>query len=167
MSKDFNFRVRAATTDDLLGIADAHQASILEIGAAFYYADDIQLWGRKWNPAEYPEAMDNHGEVFFIADTAAQPGHGLGFSSYRHEDGLHRLQALYVRGSAKNLLKSVERHAKAAGARELHVEASLSGEAFYRANGFTELNRHNKPIGGTESVMMAAIMMVKPLIHHG
>jgi putative acetyltransferase len=168
MTKEFNVQVRRAEDHDFPAIADAHQASILELGGAYYDPQAMQFWGRKRDPDGYRDARDQHGEIFFVAEQAERPGYLLGFSSYRYEENRHRLQGFYVRGTASRqgvgtrLLATVEDHAKAAGADELHVEASLPGEKFYLARGFRELSRHAKPVKGTDS-SMTALTMVKLL----
>ena len=95
----------------------------------------------------YLRAMDA-GEVFFIA-TGTIDGERLvlGFASdYLIDGGRHGTSA-YVRGTAarcgigSQLLVLAQAHAVANGATEIHVEASLAGVEFYRANGFVETGR--------------------------
>ena len=158
--------IRPALEDDLAALESAHRASILEIAPAYYPPEVIAWWGQKRGVDGYRRAMREDGETYFIAEEADRPGHVLGFSSHRELDGLHRLQGFYVRGSAarcgvgSKLLTAVEDFARARGARELHVEGTLSGEDFYRARGFAELSRGHHQSG---PVSIAVINMVKPL----
>lgn len=168
MTKELSYRIRLAIDADMPLIADVHQASINEIGHGFYSDDAMRFWGRKRDPEGYRKARDHEHEVYYVAEPTQQTGLIYGFSSYKFEGGKHRLQGMYVRGTAarngvgRALLKIVERHALGAGATELHVEASLPGETFYIVNGFRELSRHDKPVVDTNS-FMTAIVMVKSI----
>lgn len=161
---DNSFIIRRATPEDLPALAEAHRASILEIGPDFYSPEVMAVWGRERNVDGYREAMNVHGETYFIAEPEDHTGYVLGFSSHRLKEDRHCLEAFYVRGTAarrgigSQLLAVVEDFARASGAKTLHVEASLSGEAFYLAKGFTEQSRHARPMG---DVTAEAIMMKK------
>lgn len=169
MDEELHIIIRTALDADMQAIADAHRASILEIGPLYYPEDVVQDWGRPRDAARYRESRDVHGEVFFVAETVPpHPGYVHGFAGYRFENEKHALQALYVRGTsarrgiARGLLHAVEEHAKKAGATELHTEASLSGEVFYIASGFRELSRHSR-VFSAGGVSAEAIMMMKLL----
>jgi len=170
MSEEFSFRVRLATDADMQAIAEAHRASILEIASTYYENDEaFRYWSRERDSDSYRVSRDQHGEVFFVAEPVpSQTGYVYGFSSYRFENEQHRLQGFYVRGTAARrgigtcLLDVVEHHACAQGAEELHLEASLSGEAFYKAAGFIELSRKPRPFVDSGQ-KMESIMMVKPI----
>ena len=167
MTTEFNYEVRPAVDEDMPLIAEAHHASINELGHGFYNEDAMRFWERKRSPDGYRKARDQDGEVFFVATPIKQTNYVYGFSSYKLEEGKHRLQALYVRGIAAHkgvgraLLLTIEKHARAAGATELHVEASLTAENFYIAHGFREVGRNHKPVPDTNSLMTAIIMIKK------
>lgn len=84
------------------------------------------------------------GELLFVAVSDDTPSRVLGFSGYRVEDGRHRT-AIYVRGDAARigvgtaLFAAAETAARAHGATEIHVDASLAAVEFYQAQGFEQL----------------------------
>ena len=86
--------------------------------------------------------------MFFIAtghidDTAVV----LGFASDYPIEGTRYGTSVYVRGAAarrgigSRLLALAEAEAVSRGATSLHIDASLAGVEFYRANGFIEVGR--------------------------
>ena len=137
-------RFRRAGPEDADGIADAHRDSINSLGPAFYTPDVVDAWGAGLTPDVYERAMEG-GEAFFIA-TGYVDGKPavLGFSTHRVDDEQDGT-SVYVRGSAARrgigtaLLRLAEAHAIAHGATSIHIQASLAGVEFYKANGFEEL----------------------------
>jgi GNAT superfamily N-acetyltransferase len=137
---------RVATAADAGAIADAHRDSIRTLGSAFYAADAIADWQDAVTGDLYLQAMDR-GEVFFVTCAAGQPARVLGFSSDYPIGGTLHGTSVYVRGSAARrgigsaLLRRAEGLALERGATDVQIEASLSGLAFYAANGFAEVGR--------------------------
>jgi pseudouridine-5'-phosphate glycosidase len=134
--------VRRAVPADAAAIAEAHRDAIQTIGARFYSADVVADCAAGVGPDLYVRAM-TAGEAFFIATERSHEREVvLGFASHRIDAGEHRT-AVYVRGSASRrgvgsaLFLLAEAHARAAGARDLHVAASLAAVEFYRRSGFT------------------------------
>lgn len=139
--------IRPALPSDADEIALAHRDSIRSIGPSFYPPDVVDAWEEGLTGDVYRKAMDG-GETFFIA-TGRVDGRAmvLGFASdYRIEGSTHGASA-YVRGLAarrgigSSLLQLAEQRAIATGATSVHVDASLAGVEFYRANGFAETGR--------------------------
>jgi putative acetyltransferase len=70
----------------------------------------------------------------------------FGFSTHRVDDEQDGA-SVYLRGAASRrgigtaLLRMVEAHAIAHGATRIHIQASLAGYEFYRANAFEEQGR--------------------------
>jgi putative acetyltransferase len=134
---------RRADRCDADSIALAHRDAIRSIGPQFYPPNVVDDWSEGLTGDLYVRAMDA-GEVFFIA-TGTVDGRQvvLGFASDYLIDGVKHGTSVYVRGSAtrrgigSQLLALAEDHAVAHGAAEIHVEASLAGVEFYRANGFS------------------------------
>lgn len=163
----FNFHVRRATYDDLPALAEAHVASIREIGPAFYPQDVMDIWGKDRDIQKYREDMERMGGVYFIAEEKSNPGYILGFSVYAYREEKHGLQALYVRGTearkgiGRALADAVQNFAKDKSAKELHLEASLSAEEFYKSYGFIEISRCSHVLNDKNSVSMDAILMKK------
>jgi GNAT superfamily N-acetyltransferase len=139
-------QTRRAHPKDAEAIALAHLDSIRSIGPAFYPPDVVEAWGLGLTPDIYVNAMEG-GEAFFIA-TGHIDGEPavLGFSTYRIDDAQDSA-SVYVRGEPARrgigtaLLRLAEEHAVAQGATSVHIQASLAGVEFYRANGFDEIGR--------------------------
>lgn len=140
------FQTRRAYPRDAEAIAVAHLDSIRSIGRAFYPPEVVEAWSSGLTPEIYVKAMEG-GEAFFIA-TGYIDGNPvvLGFSTHRVDDAQDGT-SVYVRGEAARqgigtaLLRLAEEHALAQGAASIHIQASLAGVEFYRANGFEEIGR--------------------------
>jgi GNAT superfamily N-acetyltransferase len=164
--RQIEFEVRQATPADANDIAAAHADSIHSIGALFYSADVVDDWSARVTGDFYLRAMTGGG-VFFIA-VAPQSGttEVFGFSSHNIVEGKHRT-AVYVRGYASRrgigsaLFRMAEAAAVAAGASSIHVDASLSGVDFYRANGFDEIGRGDHRLRSGR--LMPCVFMQKKL----
>lgn len=137
---------RRADPADAEDIAAAHTDSIRSIGPAFYPPDIVEAWGARLTPDIYVKAMEG-GEVFFIATGEIDDKPAvLGFATHRVDDERDGT-SVYVRGCVARrgvgtaLLRLAEQHAIAHGATSIHIQASLAGAEFYKANGFEELGR--------------------------
>jgi GNAT superfamily N-acetyltransferase len=116
------------------------------LGPVHYPADIVEAWAEGLTADVYVNAM-RAGEAFFIA-TGLLAGSAvvLGFSTHRIDDDQDGA-SVYVRGAAARqgigsaLLRLAEEHARANGAKRIHLQASLAGVEFYRANGFAALGR--------------------------
>ena len=147
MTSTAELQTRLADPSDADAIAVAHRDSIRSIGPAFYPPNVVDNWEDGLTGAVYTEAMES-GEVFFIAtgEIDGKPA-VLGFASDYHIAGSQHGTSVYVRGAMARrgigsaLFRLAEAHAVADGAASIHVEASLAGVEFYRANGFVELER--------------------------
>jgi putative acetyltransferase len=146
MSLD-DVQTRRARASDADALAAAHRDSIRTLGPAFYPPNVVDDWEEGVAADLYLGAMDR-GEVFFIAtgridDRAVV----LGFASDYPIEGARFGTSVYVRGVVARcgigsaLLALAEADAVSRGATSFHVEASLAGVEFYRANGFTEVSR--------------------------
>lgn len=141
------FEVRPAHASDAEGITVAHLHSIRTLGPGFYPPSVVDDWADGLTADAYLKAMAC-GEIFFIA-VAKTPGEPavLGFSSDYRREGTQHGTSVYVRGDVARqgigtaLLKRAEVEAIARGASSVHVEASLAGVEFYKANGFVEVSR--------------------------
>ncbi len=166
-----DIETRRAEPSDAAAIAAAHRDSIRSLGPEFYPLHVVRDWEEGLTPAVYLGAMER-GEVFFIA-TGTIDGKPvvLGFASdYRIEGSTHGT-SVYVRGLAARrgigsaLLGLAEAHAVASAATGIHIEASIACVVFYRANGYSELDRgetrlmSGKPIG---CVFMQKILAAGP-----
>jgi GNAT superfamily N-acetyltransferase len=141
------FGTRRAEPSDAEGIAIAHRDSIRSIGPRFYPDQVVEEWADNLTGDLYVQAMAG-GEVFFIA--VAQAGGAnviLGFASDYRRQGSRHGTSVYVTGASVRLgigsalLRLAEAEAISKGATSVHVESSLAGVEFYKANGFVEVGR--------------------------
>jgi GNAT superfamily N-acetyltransferase len=159
---------RRAQPADVDAIALAHLDSIRSIGPRFYPPSVVDDWQEGVSGALYLKAMEG-GEVFFIA-TGEIDGQELvlGFASDYRLEGSRHGTSVYVRGLAARqgigamLLALAESHAREAGATSIHIDASLAGLEFYRANGFAETGRGE--ICLTTGKLIACVFMRKDLV---
>jgi putative acetyltransferase len=166
--EDRGLETRRANRSDAGNIALAHRDSIRSIGPGFYPPNVVDDWSEGLTGDLYLRAMDT-GEIFFIA-TGTVDGTQvvLGFASDYRIDGAKHGTSVYVRGSAarrgigSRLLALAEGHAVANGAAEIHVEASLAGVEFYRANGFSETGTGETRL--TSGRPIACVFMRKSLV---
>ena len=142
-----DLETRVAQPADAEGIALAHRDSIQSIGPEFYPPNVVNDWQEGLTGDVYLRAMEG-GEVFFIA-TGKVDGEPLilGFSCDYCIEGSKHGTSVYVRGIAARrgigsaLFEMAQASAVSRGASSLHIEASLAGVDFYRANGMTEIGR--------------------------
>ncbi len=159
-------QTRRAHPDDAEAIALAHLDSIRSIGPAFYPPDVVDAWASGLTPDIYVKAMEG-GEAFFIA-TGPLDGRSvvLGFSTHRVDDAQDGI-SVYVRGGAARhgigtaLLRLAEAHARESGATSIHIQASVAGVEFYKANGFEEIGHAKALLLSGRS--MPCVFMRKPL----
>lgn len=161
------FTIRRGSEYDAIAIADAHRASILEIGPRYYSEAEITAWGRQRDSVKYLKHM-LRGDIYFVAESNTDPNYIFGFASVGKRDEQYWLELMYVRGTQARkgiggaLLKAVENHLRSINVNELFVESSLPGEAFYKASGFVEFRRFKAETGNT-GVFMDAIELKKGL----
>lgn len=158
--------MRPATEDDAAAIAAAHIDSIRSLGPRFYPPDVVEAWCEGLTADIYANAMRG-GEAFFIATGLLDGEHVvLGFATHRVDDEQDGA-SVYVRGGAARhgvgtaLLRLAEQHARAHGAANIQIQASLAGVMFYKANGFEEVRRSEAVLRSGKS--MACVLMRKEL----
>ena len=144
--KIVDFEARRATPSDADAIAAAHRDSIRSLGALVYPIEVVNDWSARLIGEAYVKAMER-GEVFYIVVGAIDGESAvLGFASHRVEAGQHRT-AVYVRGAVSRrgigsaLFRLAEAQARALGAANIYVAASLGAVEFYKAHGFDEVGR--------------------------
>jgi putative acetyltransferase len=161
--------MRRAAPSDAEAMAGAHLDSIRSLGPAFYSAELVEAWGAAVSPGMYVRAMAG-GEVFFVA-LASVDGtpEVLGFASHVPNGGDDGASC-YVRGRAARrgigsaLWSLAEAHARAQGAAAITIESSLAGVAFYRAQGFVEIESCDVRLSG---VSIPCVRMRKTLTGAG
>jgi GNAT superfamily N-acetyltransferase len=159
------FATRQAGPADAEQIAVAHRDSIRSIGPLFYPSSVVDDWAEGLTADLYRNAMAG-GEVFFIA-VAESDRSVLGFASDYPREGTQHGASVYVRGDVarrgvgSTLLKRAQELAIARGATSVHVEASLAGVDFYKANGFVEISRGETHLRSGKAI--ACVFMEKTL----
>jgi putative acetyltransferase len=158
--------IRRAHPEDAEAILSAHVDSIRSAGPAFYPTDVIEAWSVDLTADVYVRAMRG-GEAFFVATGPIDGAPAvLGFATHRVDDGQDGT-SVYVRGTVTRrgigtaLLRLAEEHALAQGATTLHIQASLAGVDFYKANAFEEIGRGEAVLSSGRS--MACVFMRKIL----
>jgi putative acetyltransferase len=162
------FAVRRAGPSDAERIAVAHLDSIRSLGPLFYPPDVVNDWANGLTADVYLKAMAG-GEIFFIAVAETSAAHAvLGFASDYRREGTQHGTSVYVRGDMARqgigtaLLQRAEAEAISRGATSIHVEASLAGVEFYRANGFVEMSRGETHLMSGRPI--ACVFMEKALV---
>lgn len=138
--------LRRAVPEDVTAIQAVHKESIQRVASAFYPTEVIHAWSSRLGLPEtlaaHESAIRAGSELVIVAEEA---GEILGFGAIIPNTG--ELRAVYVGSSAKRcgigskILAELERIAKSLGLREIHMDSSLSAEAFYKKHGFQELAR--------------------------
>ncbi len=158
-------QIRPATETDAAAMAEVHHSAVHGIATEHY--DHAVL--DAWSPAVIPERVAlfrdtvKRGEEMMIV--AELDGRVMGFGSI--VPAANELRAVYVaaahasHGVGSSILAELERLARAAGCPELHMDASLNAEVFYRNRGYVPTGRadHGTRSGGS----MPAVQMRKLL----
>jgi len=129
-----SIRIRRALEADSEVLWAVHQASVHELGAAAYTADEIEAWAGTRVPEDFRQAMTIGGETMIVAERL---GAIVGFASLCGDE----VRAVYVhptrgRGTGAPLLEALEQIAAARGVARVHLTSSLNAEAFYLARGY-------------------------------
>ncbi|MGE0632620.1 MAG: GNAT family N-acetyltransferase [Pseudobdellovibrionaceae bacterium] len=159
-------KLRRAVAFDAAAIQEVHKDSIRNIASSFYPPEIISAWsnhlGTQDTIRKHQMAIDAGTEVVIVAEFEDKI---VGFGTMVPQTG--ELRAVYVSSSAKRqgiatqILSSLENLARGFGLSELHMDASISAEAFYKARGFVELERKkHKLSSGAE---MDCVVMKKRL----
>jgi len=171
--------LRAATRDDAADITRVMLASLREIGRTAY--DEQQVASSLVYLAVPDEQLIDDGTYFVAVDGGAIVGCG-GWSRRRktHAGSGHsaaddtlldperepaRIRAMFVdpryarRGIGRQILELCERRAAADGFRRLQLVAMRSGEAMYRACGYTPIG--DAPVRLEDGVVLECTLMEK------
>jgi GNAT superfamily N-acetyltransferase len=151
--------IRKAVRDEAPAIWELKNASILAQCAACYPREVLDLW----TAGEMPPGFADDVERSFYA--AFRKGTLVGSGKVDLESA--KIDAVFVHpqhfrtGVGKKMLRYLERLAREAGLKELHLESTLNAAAFYRAQGFRgeELGVYESPRG----VTLPCVPMTKTL----
>lgn len=137
--------VRAATVTDAVGIIDVHHAAVHQIASSSYPPEVLDNWSREPDERRYQQMRDiiaTGDELILIAEDDSRV---CGFGSIVPRLG--ELRAVYVRpglgrrGIGSQILAALEHLALAKGVTDLHMEASVNAEPFYRRAGYSVIER--------------------------
>lgn len=157
MSSQSNILVRVADPRDRALIAQIYKQSIQVICAADYTQEQIQALLKY----QQPDKMNIWGNVFFVAE------YGNTIVGFAGVSGSF-ITAVYVhphwirQGIGRQLLKAIETKAASRRYKRMFVIASLTGEPFYRACGYTVDGHTDLAVG--RGTRVACVAMQKHLI---
>jgi GNAT superfamily N-acetyltransferase len=145
--------IRPLRPADLDTIGALQEASILALGAATYSRPQLDAWARfGWH---YRRKLLEDEGAFFVAERPDRLVGVGGWSPDSHAHELAWLRYLFVhpestgRGVGRQLVETVEAHARGHGKAGFRVWSSLNATGFYRALGYRRLRRGRWPVTGT------------------
>jgi GNAT superfamily N-acetyltransferase len=153
--------IRRATPDDAEAIWVVHRSSILNLGRAYYSAEEVESWAHGLTPDGDAKAMTEGGETMEIA--VAADGRTVAFCSWRDDEVL----AVYVhpdgarQGIATRLLARAEAAIAENGHGRIRISASLAGRGFYEKRGYRVVARADWQTRG--GLVVETFDMVKDL----
>jgi GNAT superfamily N-acetyltransferase len=129
--------IRPYEPGDEVGIAYAHQRSILEICVKDYNHKQVAVWSKPCeNPQRYVKSIENNGERFWVLDDA---GTIAGFAGW-HSDGI---QGFYMhpdyagKGLARRLFSAIEQEFwQLSGVDICRITSTKTARPFYEKMGF-------------------------------
>jgi putative acetyltransferase len=145
---------------DAEAVRRVHEASIRQVCAADYSAQQIEAWASPARIEQYQFAIARQEFHVAVSGTTL-----IGFSELDVERG--EVKAVYVdpawlrRGVGRALLAELERVAREVRLGELQLEASLTAEPFYLAAGYRAVRRATHILSSGEG--LACIEMRKQL----
>ena len=145
------FSIRAGTPADAEAIRRVHRRSILELGREFYSQAEVESWAHGLVAERYAKNMSEGDEGFFVAVDSANAV--IGFCSFSDDEirGLYVDPTIARCGAGGALLRLAEGELRAAGHRRAWLQASRSGQPFYRAQGYEAVDEYPwKSRGGLE-----------------
>lgn len=160
-----SIRIRKAVGADAEGVARVLFDAIRGSASDYYSPDVIAMWARAPDPlrcAQIRCVIAGTDELCLVAE---HMGEIVGFGSI--VPSLSELRAVYVRaelgrrGVGGAILRGLERIAVTRGLSELHMDASINAEAFYRRHGYQVIDRGEH--GLANGAAMACVRMRKTL----
>jgi putative acetyltransferase len=137
-------QIRAANPSDAEAIIHVHYEAVHQTAYAFYPYEILEAWSARPGEARYcwmRNVIVNTDNIVVVGQ-AESTILGFGILVPRLEE----LCALYVHpdagrcGIGKQILQALEIQATAQGVLQIHLNASLNAEPFYRSNGYTTLS---------------------------
>lgn len=132
--EDISFR--KATLADIQEIKDLFANTVLTVNRKDYTEEETADWAACGERPGHWERLVN--DLHFIVATNAE-GHIIGFAAIRHDGYLHSLfthKDHQRQGVATRLLRLMESHAMANGAKTITSEVSITARPFFEHNGY-------------------------------
>ena len=127
---------RKATLADIQEIKDLFANTVLTVNRKDYTEEETADWAACGERPGHWERLVN--DLHFIVATNAE-GHIIGFAAIRHDGYLHSLfthKDHQRQGVATRLLRLMESHAMANGAKTITSEVSITARPFFEHNGY-------------------------------
>ena len=155
-------RIRAAALGDRAAIWKLHTASIRQLCAKHYAADQVERWAGFLTPEHYTAVITDPRRQVVVAEMA---GKIVGFGQF-HPDAAE-VEAVYVDpehagvGVGSALMRHFEDRARQSSLPSLRLTATLNAVPFYRRQGFlvTGQGEHQHPSG----IVLRFVTMAKTL----
>jgi putative acetyltransferase len=165
MSNPHSIRIREAVEADAEAVARVLFDAIHGSASSYYSSEVIASWARAPDEprcSQIRRVIAGTDELCLVAE---YNGDVVGFGSI--VPSLSELRAVYVRtdlgrrGVGGAILHDLERMAVARGLSELHMDASINAEAFYRRHGYQVVERGEHRLAN--GAQMACVKMRKAL----
>ena len=128
---------RKATLADIQEIKDLFANTVLTVNRKDYTEEETADWAACGERPGHWERLVN--DLHFIVATNAE-GHIMGFAAIHRDGYLHSLfthKDHQRQGVATRLLRLMESHAMANGAKTITSEVSITARPFFEHNGYT------------------------------
>ena len=156
--------VRKAQLKDVEQICLVHITSVRVLCANDYTPKQIEAWVGKLTPKRHREAMEETGEIMFVAEKGKEI---IGFSSLFEDE----LCAVYVhpnyarQGVGTLLLNAVETEAISQKIEKLEFSASINAKLFYQRRGYKVVERSFHTL--RSGIIIPCFLMEKYLLSSG
>jgi putative acetyltransferase len=157
--------IRRATAGDTQGIVQVHFAAVHQTASVSYPSDVLFAWSAKPDEKRWERVrlgITFGEEIFEVAEIdRVVRGFGVIVPANRELRALYVEPAFGRRGIATAILARLEDLAVASGLKQLHLNASLNAEAFYRKHGYAAIERgvHRLSAG----INMDCVRMIKEM----
>jgi hypothetical protein len=155
-------KIRRANHNDATSLLEVHRVAVFSKAAGYY--DEARL--EAWAPGPIPERIARIEQeitsidfIFLVAEIENKiVGYASAIPSKNELRSLH-VKTNSIGNVGRTLLAEIEKQAFNAGAEFLEFDASLNAEAFYKANGYTEIGLADHVSGNGD--ISAAVQMRK------
>ena len=160
-----NVNIRFARNEDARGILEAHHSAVHQTASKDYSPEICNDWSTPVTQERISQYL-NHSFPHETSIVAEVDGEVAGFGAI--VESVNELRAVYVaakfghRGIGSALLIELERVAKERGCIELHLDSSVTAEAFYLFHNYQVLEYTEHALRSGR--LMACVRMRKSLV---